>query len=353
MHAPRHPRPANPPPPTPAATGLSATSGNAAAAIWGQRYDFRELLSAASLLSPDGLRWPEVPEWGYVHHRGLLEQGQDVALAEANSERASALVAEGGGSGAVVDGGNAGAERGPRAEAAREAVANPLRKWVAGDKSRYQEEDFDLNLTYITPRLIAMGLPAQSGLIQMTRNNITEVARFFETKHEGHYRIYNVCIEQYACYRAAYFLSGSVLHYPAQDHNPPPLVMVHHLALSVRSWLTADPLNVAAIHCKAGQQQQQQPHPPPQPPLSFCHSLSLCLLFLSVLFSCPLPTPRPVLALCFRDARPRMSHPFHARARSLSLSLWCRQRPDGRDDGGCAARHGPSFTHHRRRTPAI
>lgn len=28
--------------------------------------------------------------------------------------------------------------------------------------------------------------------------------------------------------------------------------MVHHLALSVRAWLLADPENVAALHCKAG-----------------------------------------------------------------------------------------------------
>ena len=38
---------------------------------------------------------------------------------------------------------------------------------------------------------------------------------------------------------------------PAQDHNPPPLAMLHHLGLSMRAWLAADPANVAAVrpHC--------------------------------------------------------------------------------------------------------
>jgi hypothetical protein len=35
------------------------------------------------------------------------------------------------------------------------------------------------------------------------------------------------------------FASGAVLHYPTADHNPCPLSMLHHFALSVHSWLQA------------------------------------------------------------------------------------------------------------------
>ena len=70
---------------------------------------------------------------------------------------------------------------------------------VAGSKSRFTEDDFDLNLTYITDRLIAMGLPAEASLVKMTRNPISETSRFFETRHEAHYRVYNLCIEKVAC----------------------------------------------------------------------------------------------------------------------------------------------------------
>eukprot|EP01051_Picozoa_sp_SAG22_P009172 SAG22_NODE_745_length_7499_cov_2.796622_8_plen_308_part_00 len=218
--------------------------------IWSQRWDFRELLSAASVLSPECCGWPaaELPQWGFVHRRGMLEQGQDAAelLAEmpAGAAGSTAMLA-------AADNSIQGAAK-EAAEAAREAVANPLRRLVAGDKSRYTDGGFDLNLTYITPRLIAMGVPAQQSLVKMTRNPIDEVARFFETKHGGSYRIYNLCIEQYAAYSPGAFETGAVLHYPCQDHNPPPLAMMHHLALSVKAWLAADPENVAALHCKAG-----------------------------------------------------------------------------------------------------
>eukprot|EP01047_Picozoa_sp_COSAG01_P069168 COSAG01_NODE_10161_length_2233_cov_1.210403_2_plen_224_part_00 len=89
-------------------------------------------------------------------------------------------------------------------------------------------------------------------MVAMTRNPIAEVVRFFEERHPGRYRIYNLCIEQYGCYDPTVFATGAVLHYPCSDHNPPPLAMLHHFALSAKAWLAADPAHVAAVHCKAG-----------------------------------------------------------------------------------------------------
>jgi phosphatidylinositol-3,4,5-trisphosphate 3-phosphatase/dual-specificity protein phosphatase PTEN len=37
---------------------------------------------------------------------------------------------------------------------------NLLREYVGGPKNRYKDEKFNLDLTYITPRLIAMAFPA-------------------------------------------------------------------------------------------------------------------------------------------------------------------------------------------------
>lgn len=49
-----------------------------------------------------------------------------------------------------------------------------LRKIVSGNRKRFQDDKFDLDITYITDRVLAMSFPA-SGFEQMYRNNISEV----------------------------------------------------------------------------------------------------------------------------------------------------------------------------------
>lgn len=50
-----------------------------------------------------------------------------------------------------------------------------LRSIISRDRRRYTSKDFDLDLTYVTPELIAMSLPAR-GWESIYRNPITEVS---------------------------------------------------------------------------------------------------------------------------------------------------------------------------------
>lgn len=50
------------------------------------------------------------------------------------------------------------------------------------------QNGYDLDLTYITERVIAMGFPAE-GADSYIRNPMKQVQRLLETKHAGHYKV--------------------------------------------------------------------------------------------------------------------------------------------------------------------
>ncbi|MEQ2274816.1 hypothetical protein XENORESO_012377 [Xenotaenia resolanae] len=122
------------------------------------------------------------------------------------------------------------------------------RRMISENKRRYQRDGFDLDLTYVTDRVIAMSFPS-SGKQAFYRNPIGEVARFLDTKHGGHYKVYNLCSEK--GYDPKFF------HYRVErvfidDHNVPSLEDMLKYTASVREWMSADPKNIIAIHCKGG-----------------------------------------------------------------------------------------------------
>ena len=129
-------------------------------------------------------------------------------------------------------------------------VASTLRGMVSQNKIRFQEDGFDLDLTYITPRIVAMGFPSH-GTEGYYRNPIDEVERFFETRHKNHYRVYNLCSERQYDHQNRF--GGAYRRFPFDDHNPPsPISIIPTFCEDAAEWLGADPLNVLAIHCKAG-----------------------------------------------------------------------------------------------------
>ncbi|XP_039601775.1 putative tyrosine-protein phosphatase TPTE [Polypterus senegalus] len=122
------------------------------------------------------------------------------------------------------------------------------RRMVSENKRRYQKDGFDLDLTYITDRIIAMSFPS-SGKQSFYRNPIGEVARFLDTKHIDHYKVYNLCSEK--GYDPKYF-HYRVERFFIDDHNVPALEDMLKFTANIREWMAADPQNIIAIHCKGG-----------------------------------------------------------------------------------------------------
>lgn len=130
------------------------------------------------------------------------------------------------------------------------ATAVPLglaRGLVSGSKVRFTSGGYDLDLTYITDRIIAMGLPASS-IEAAWRNSLSEVARFLHEKHPQRHRVYNLCDER--DYDQSHF--HAALHLPFSDHHPPSMDTLLLFVADARAWLLEDEQNVVAVHCKAG-----------------------------------------------------------------------------------------------------
>ncbi|EAL50635.2 phosphatidylinositol-3,4,5-trisphosphate 3-phosphatase, putative [Entamoeba histolytica HM-1:IMSS-B] len=134
-------------------------------------------------------------------------------------------------------------------EELKKIMSSFLREAVSKEKKRYQKFGFDLDLSYITPRIITMGFPSEK-FEAAYRNPFPDVMNFLDTFHGGHYKVYNFCSEK--PYDGEHKIKGEYCYFPFDDHNAPQFEIISQLCKDVDEFLSRDPQNVIALHCKAG-----------------------------------------------------------------------------------------------------
>jgi tensin len=117
----------------------------------------------------------------------------------------------------------------------------------ARSKVRFVTDAYDLDLTYITPRIIAMSFPA-SGLEATYRNSLQDVSAVLRQRHGENFMVFNVSERSYDIS----LMDHRVLEFGWPDHQAPPLERLCAIVRSMASWLAADPSHVCVVHCKGG-----------------------------------------------------------------------------------------------------
>jgi len=119
---------------------------------------------------------------------------------------------------------------------------------VCVNKRLYKDSSFHLDLTFLTSRAIAMGLPAEGLPRTLYRNPIRQVARFFHLYYPASHMIVNMCDE--CVYDSNFF--HKVETCPTPDHEVPSLRMLSEICCKVQTFLMSTPESVVAFHCKGG-----------------------------------------------------------------------------------------------------
>ncbi|NXQ34875.1 TENS3 protein, partial [Alaudala cheleensis] len=109
------------------------------------------------------------------------------------------------------------------------------------------EEGYELDLTYITERIIAVSFPA--GCSEETYlHNLQEVTRMLKSKHGDDYLVLNLSEKKYDLAK----LNPKIMDVGWPDLHAPLLDKVCTICKAMESWLDNDPQHVVVIHCRGG-----------------------------------------------------------------------------------------------------
>ncbi|XP_058479399.1 tensin-1 isoform X19 [Solea solea] len=107
------------------------------------------------------------------------------------------------------------------------------------------EESYELDLVYITERIISVSFPSSVDE-QSYAANLQEVASMLRSKHGHNYLLFNLSEKRYDISQ----LNPKVLDFGWPDHHAPALDKICSICKAMDTWLTADSHNVVVIHNK-------------------------------------------------------------------------------------------------------
>ncbi|XP_073927790.1 tensin-1 isoform X6 [Castor canadensis] len=111
--------------------------------------------------------------------------------------------------------------------------------------SRTMEDSCELDLVYITERIIAVSFPSTANE-ENFRSNLREVAQMLKSKHGGSYLLFNLSERRPDITK----LHNKVLEFGWPDLHTPALEKICSVCKAMDTWLSADPHNVVVLHNK-------------------------------------------------------------------------------------------------------
>uniref|UniRef100_H3DCK8 Tensin 3 n=1 Tax=Tetraodon nigroviridis TaxID=99883 RepID=H3DCK8_TETNG len=109
------------------------------------------------------------------------------------------------------------------------------------------EEGYELDLTYITERIIAVSFPRGCSE-EIYSHNLKDVTRMLRSKHADNYLIINLSEKRHDLTK----MNPKTLDTGWPDMHAPPLDKICTICKAMEGWLNADPLHVVVIHCRGG-----------------------------------------------------------------------------------------------------
>ncbi|XP_078184579.1 tensin-1 isoform X14 [Callithrix jacchus] len=111
--------------------------------------------------------------------------------------------------------------------------------------SRAMEDSCELDLVYVTERIIAVSFPSTANE-ENFRSNLREVAQMLKSKHGGNYLLFNLSERRPDITK----LHTKVLEFGWPDLHTPALEKICSICKAMDTWLNADPHNVIVLHNK-------------------------------------------------------------------------------------------------------